>query len=328
MNSIEIFKTNKGETEIQVSFEKETVWLSLNQISSLFLKDKSVISRHLKNIYLENELEYTATVAKIATVQKEGKRSINRNIEFYNLDAILSVGYRVNSKIGTEFRKWATQKLKDYLIKGYAINKQLIEEQKNKLQLLEKEVDVLNQKVFETQKIFTDGFLNIISTYSKSFELLSKYDNDELSTDNLNKKIIYVVNYNDVKKTIQRLKDNLIQKGEAGELFGNEKDKSFAGILGSISQTIFGELAYPSIEEQAAQLLYSIIKGHAFSDGNKRIGSFVFVWFLNQNNFQFDENNQQKINDNTLVSLALAVAQSLPEQREIIIKLIINLIKN
>ncbi|MFT6895353.1 MAG: death-on-curing family protein, partial [Algoriphagus sp.] len=164
--------------------------------------------------------------------------------------------------------------------------------------------------------------------YSKSFELLNRYDSDELQLDHLSKEIIYVINYDDVRKAIHHLKSELIQKGEAGELFGNEKDDSFRGILGSISQTVFGELAYPTIEEQAAQLLYSVIKGHAFSDGNKRIGSFLFVWFLEQNSYHMDKRGIRKINENTLVALALAVAQSLPEQRDLMIKLIVNLIKN
>ena len=171
----------------------------------------------------------------------------------------------------------------------------------------------------------TEGFLSIITSYSKSFELLNRYDAGELSLENLNEQMI---NYNDVKSAISQLKSQLKQKGEVSELFGNEKDKSFEGLLGSISQTVFGQLAYPTIEEQAAQLLYSIIKGHAFSDGNKRIGSFVFVWFLEQNNFHLTKNGDRKINENALVALALVVAQSMPDQRETIIKLIVNLIKN
>ncbi|HLT54456.1 MAG TPA: Fic family protein, partial [Flavobacteriaceae bacterium] len=167
-----------------------------------------------------------------------------------------------------------------------------------------------------------------IGHYSKSFELLNKYDTEELSIDGLSEDVIYTINYEDVKKAIQELKNTLIEKREASNIFGNEKDNSFKGILGSVSQTVFGKLAYPTIEEQAAQLLYSIIKGHAFSDGNKRIGSFIFVWFLEQNNFHINEEGKRKIDDNALVALALAVAQSLPDQREIIIRLIINLIKN
>ena len=174
----------------------------------------------------------------------------------------------------------------------------------------------------------TDGFLSIISHYSKSFELLNKYDTQELTMDNLTDEVIYTINYEDVKSAIEQLKKNLISKGEAGELFGNEKDKSFKGILGSISQTVFEELAYPTVEEQAAQLLYSIIKGHAFSDGNKRIGSFVFVWFLERNNIHLTKEGERKISENSLVSLALAVAQSSTEQRDTIIRLIVNLIKN
>ncbi|PKG42547.1 RhuM family protein, partial [Psychroflexus sp. MES1-P1E] len=241
---------------------------------------------------------------------------------------IISVGYRVKSPLATEFRIWATSKLKEYLLKGYSVNQELLKENKTQIKELKTEINLLQEVAFQNQKQITDGFLSILSHYSKSFELLNKYDTDDLTLDSLNSEIIYVINYNDVKDAINQLKKNLKSKGEASELFGNEKDKSFEGVLGSISQTVFGELAYPTVEQQSAQLLYSIIKGHAFSDGNKRIGSFIFVWFLEQNNIHLTNEGDRKVNDNTLVALALAVAQSLPEQREIIIKLIINLIKN
>ena len=241
---------------------------------------------------------------------------------------VISVGYRVKSTIATEFRKWATAKIKEYLLKGYIINQELMSSQSEKIEELQQEINLIQEKSFQKQHLLTEGFLNIISRYSKSFELLNKYDSQELSIEGLSNDIIYIINYKDVKKAIGMLKSELIIKGEATGLFGNEKDKSFQGILGSISQTVFGELAYPSIEEQAAQLLYSVIKGHAFSDGNKRIGSFLFVWFLERNNYHLDSKGKRKINDNALVSLALAVAQSAPDQRAIIQKLIINLIKD
>jgi death-on-curing family protein len=246
----------------------------------------------------------------------------------YNLDVIISVGYRVKSQVGTEFRRWATKRLKEYLLKGYSVNKELLKKERNKVESLQKEVLTLNKELFETQKVLTDGFLSIISQYSKSFELLEKYDKDDLSSENLSNDVIYVINYEDVKKAIQSFRSDLMKKGEASDLFGKERDESFKGILGSISQTAFGELAYPTIEEQATQLLYSIIKGHPFSDGNKRIGSFIFVWFLEQNEHHLNNKGERKINDNTLVTIALTVAQSLPEQRETIQKLIMNLIKN
>lgn len=325
-----IFKPRNQDTEFQVVLDNETdtVWATQNQLVVLFGKAKGTISEHLKNIFDSGELDKNSTVRDFRTVQTEGTRKVTRSLTHYNLDVIISLGYRVNSKVGIEFRKWATKKLKEYLIEGYSVNQELLQKEQNKVQRLQKEISSLQEKVIKTQSNLTDGFLSIIENYSKSFELLNRFDTEELSIDGLNKEMIYTINYNDVKKAIQELKKTLIEKGEASDIFGNEKDKSFEGILGSISQTVFGELAYPTIEEQAAQLLYSIIKGHAFSDGNKRIGSFIFVWFLEQNNFHLKQSNTRKINDNTLVALALAVAQSLPEQRELMVRLIINLIKD
>ena len=324
------FTPSNGQLEFQVVLDSEldTVWATEKQITALFGKARRTIGEHINTIYTEGELDKESTWREFRQVQLEGKRKVGRTIAIYNLDMIISIGYKVKSPMGIEFRKWATKQLKDYLIKGYALNSKLLENQKDKITELEKELDFLNEKSFETQKSLTDGFLSIITHYSKSFELLNKYDTEDLSIDNLNDNIIYVINYTDVKRAIKELKQELMSKAEASPLFGNEKDDSFEGILGSISQTVFGNLAYPTIEEQAAQLLYSIIKGHSFSDGNKRIGSFIFVWFLEQNNFHLNKNRERKVNDNTLVALALAVAQSLPEQREIILKLIINLIKN
>jgi death-on-curing family protein len=325
-----VFKPKDAQTEFKVVLdgEHDTVWVTEQQIMDLFGKARRTIEYHIKNIYEEGELDKESTWREFRQVQKEGEREVSRKVSVYNLDVIISVGYRVKSQVGIEFRKWATQRIKEYLLRGYSINKELLKKEQDKVARLQKEISVLNEDFFETQKTLTEGFLSIISNYSKSFELLEKYDKDTLSSENLNNEVIYVINYNDVKKAIQRLKLGLIEKGEASELFGNERDQSFKGILGSVSQTVFGELAYPTIEEQATQLLYSIIKGHPFSDGNKRIGSFIFVWFLEQNNHHLNKNGERKINANTLVTLALTVAQSLPEQRETIQKLIMNLIKN
>lgn len=329
-NEIIVFKPEDGDTEFQVVLdgEHDTVWATEQQIMELFRKARRTIGEHIKNIYEEGELDKDSTWREFRQVQKEGNREVSRKVSVYNLDVIISVGYRVKSKVGVEFRRWATQRLKEYFLKGYAINQKLLQSEQNRIKLLQKEVNLLNRELLETQRTLTDGLLSIISHYSKSFKLLEKYDKDELSSENLNKEVIYTINYDDVKEAIQQLKSDLISKGEASHLFGNEKDNSFQGILGSVSQTVFGDLAYPTIEEQAAQLLYSIIKGHPFSDGNKRIGSFVFVWFLEQNNYHLNENRERKISDNTLVALALAVAQSVSEQKDTIKKLIMNMIKN
>jgi len=330
ISEIVVFKPSQGNNEFEIILDgkHDTVWVTEQQLVELFGKARRTIGEHIRNIYKEGELEKESTWRNFRQVQKEGERKVKRAVSAYNLDVVISVGYRVKSSVGTEFRKWATQRLKDYLVKGYAINSELLSKQGQKIIQLENQLDILRERTFESQRVLTEGFLDIISKYSKSFELLNRYDSEDLQLDNLSKEIIYVINYEDVKKAIHQLKRELVKKGEAGELFGNEKDDSFRGILGSISQTVFGELAYPTIEEQAAQLLYSVIKGHAFSDGNKRIGSFLFVWFLEQNSYHLDERGIRKINENTLVALALAVAQSSPEQRDLMIKLIVNLIKN
>ena len=326
-NELVVFKSTANETEFQIIFDgnKETVWASEQQIAEIFDRDRTGIGRHIKNIFKERELEENSVCANFAHTAEDGKKY---QVKHYNLDVIISVGYRVKSKIATEFRRWATKKIKEYLTQGYAINYDLLKKQQTKITNLENTIDNLRERMYENQEQLTDGWLSIITHYSKSFELLNQYDNEALSIENLSTDIIYVINYHEVKKVIGKLKNDLMAKGEASNLFANEKDSSFEGILGSISQTVFGQLAYPTVEEQAAQLLYSIIKGHAFSDGNKRIGSFLFVWFLEQNDFHLNGNGSRKINENTLVALALAVAQSLPEQRDMIVKLIINMVKN
>ena len=320
MNAIELYKSSNGETQIEVRFENETVWLSLNQISELFGRDKSVISRHLKNIYKESELNYSSTVAKNATVQTEGKRNITREIEYYNLDAIISVGYRVNSKQGTQFRIWATNRLKEYLIKGYSINQKRLTELNQLIQIISQSEDNTNQ-ISETK-----GLLNILTKYTKSFILLNQYDSNAIELKNLEENITYEIDYYEATTAIKELKGELIEQKEATELFGNQKDQSFEGILKSITQTFDGIHLYPTIEEQAANLLYFIIKNHPFSDGNKRIGAFIFVWFLEKNKHLLKNNGENKINDNALIALALLVAQSNPTEKELMIKLICNLI--
>ncbi len=324
-----VFKPEGGQTEFQVILdgEHDTVWATEQQIMDLFGKARRTIGAHINNIYEEGELDKTSTWREFRQVQREGNRDVTRAISIYNLDIIISVGYRVKSHVGTEFRKWANQKLKEYLLKGYSINHDLLEKEKSKVDLLQKELNLLSEEIIETREVLTDGLLSIISHYSKTFNLLDKYDRNEITSENLNDAVIYVIEYDDVKMAISKLKEDLIKKGEASDLFGKEKDESFRGILGSISQTVFGELAYPTVEQQAVQLLYSIIKGHPFVDGNKRIGSFVFVWYLEQNNYHLNNVGLRKVSNNTLVALALAVAQSPAEQKDSIKRLIMNLIK-
>jgi len=316
---IKIYKTGHG-TEIQVSLDKETVWLDAHLIAALFKVNRPAIVKHIHNIYRSGELKETSTCSKMEQVATDGKK---RKMNFYNLDAIISVGYRVNSKQATQFRIWATERLKEHLVNGYTINQKRLDQLQQTLQLIKQSGD--NDQLNLTE---AKGLLDILSYYTQSFVLLNKFDSQTLEEKNLNEKITYEINYKEATTAIDELKKQLIRKKEATSLFGNEKDQSFEGTLQSIVQTFDSKYLYPSIEEQASHLLYFIIKNHPFSDGNKRIGAFLFIWFLDKNKHRFKKSGEPKINDNALVAIALMVAQSDPSQKENIVKLIINLIND
>jgi len=322
MNEIILYQTGDNQAQVEVRFEGDTVWLNQKQIAHLFDKDSDTIGLHLKNIYLEEELDENSTTEFFSVVQTEGRRQVKRRLKFYNLDAILSVGYRVSSKKGTQFRQWATQRLKDHLVQGYTINQKRLDELRQTVQFIaEKAKDVAN--VDEAK-----GIMDIISQYTQSFVLLNQFDSNSIEPQRLNENITYEIKYAEAKKAVAELKRQLIDKKEATELFGNEKDNSFEGTLQSVVQTFAGQYLYSSIEEQAAHLLYFIIKNHPFTDGNKRIGAFMFVWFLEKNKHRFKRDGEIKINDNALVTLALLVAQSDPREKELMVKLITQLINS
>ena len=308
--------------------QQESVWLNLNQMVELFGRDKSVISRHLKNVYQTAELSEKSTVAKYATVQKEGDREIARQIEYYNLDAIISVGYRVNSKRGTQFRIWATNQLRDYILKGYAINeKRLLESQTAKLRELET-AHKLIQQALETKR--SEGYerelLKIISDYANTWFLLLQYDEEKLKIENVSAKPGKPLDYDEVMKAIIRFRKRLRSERQATDLFGVEVSHKLASVIGNIDQAFGGKALYPSIEERAAHLLYFCIKDHPFVDGNKRIGSLLFLLYLIQNNYLLNRRGERKINDTALVALALLIAESKPAQKDVIVKLVVNLI--
>lgn len=321
-NSVEIYQSANGETQISVKFEQESVWLSQSQMAILFDTTSENIGMHLKNIFIEQELREEATTKNFLVVRQEGNRKVNRSLKHYNLDAIISVGYRVKSKNATRFRIWATQRLKEYLVQGYSINHKRLEELGKIIKLIEN----AEQNTRESNE--TKGLLSILSEYAKSFVLLNQYDSNNLSFYPENKLLSYEIEYDEACEAIAELKKQLIKKGEATELFGNQKDKSFEGILKNIVQTFDGEYLYQGVEEQAAHLLYFVIKNHPFTDGNKRIGALLFVWFLQKNKHLLRSNGENKINDNTLVALALLVAQSNPAEKDLMVKLICNLIEN
>jgi death-on-curing family protein len=318
---IVIYENQNRNYEIQVRLENDTLWLSQRLMAELFEKDTDTVGLHIKNIFSEGELSEESTTEFFSVVQTEGKREVERKVKFYNLDVILSVGYRVSSKKGTQFRMWATQRLKDHLVKGYSINQKRLEQLQQTIQLISKSGNSESLSLSEAK-----GMLDIINNYTQSFIVLNQFDSNSLIADNLNENITYEIKYKEAFAAIAELKKQLIKRKHATEIFGNQKDESFKGILGNIVQSFGGEYLYRSIEEQAAHLLYFVIKSHPFSDGNKRIGAFLFVWFLEKNKHRFKKSGELKINDNALVALALLVAQSNPSDKELMVKLIINLV--
>ncbi|MGB3077351.1 MAG: virulence protein RhuM/Fic/DOC family protein [Chitinophagales bacterium] len=318
MNEIVIYRTPDKKTEVEVRFGNDTVWLTQAQMAVLFRQTKQNISLHINNCFKEKELRKISVVKDSLTTAADGKKY---KTKFYNLDVIISVGYRVKSIQGTQFRQWATQQLKNYLVQGYAINQKRLEELGKLVQLIDQGGKSENLQLTEAK-----GLLEILSNYTKSFVLLNQYDSHSIKIGKLNENISYEIQYDEAKTAIVELKKQLVEKKEATELFGNEKDESFLSSLQSIVQTFDGQYLYPSIEAQAAHLLYFVIKNHSFNDGNKRIGAFLFVWFLEKNKHRFKKYGELKINDNGLTAISLLVAQSKPEEKELMIQLIINLI--
>ncbi len=320
-SEIKIYKTEDGAAEIKVKLENETVWLSLQQLTELFQRDKSVISRHISNVFKEKELDRNSVVAKYATTASDGK---TYNVTYYNLDVIISVGYRIKSQRGTQFRIWASTILKDYLVKGYVLNEERLIKQKKELNNLKQSVkilgDVLNYKALTSDE--SKGLLQIISDYAYALDILDQYDYQKLTIKNTSGKETYQLMYEDAICQIK-----MVKKAHGNsDLFGNEKDNSFQSSIATIYQTFNGIDLYPSIEEKAANLLYFITKNHSFSDGNKRIAAFLFLYFLERNGVLFDQQGNKRIADNTLVALTLMIAVSKPDEKEIMIKVIVNLI--
>lgn len=324
-----LYKAKDGSQQIEVRLEEETVWLTQKQMAMLFGTTPQNITIHLNRVYKSGELQIVGTCKDYLQVQQEGRRQVTRKQQVYNLDAILSVGYRINTKRGTQFRQWATQRLKEHLVKGYTLNEKRLQQVAHNMQQLEQAVRIFQQIGSTDQLSSTEakGLLDIITNYTQSFVLLNKFDSNELAVGKLNENITYTIEYGEAVKAIAELKKQLVKKKEASALFGNERDGAFAGILNSVVQTFGGEYLYKSIEEQAAHLLYFVIKNHPFTDGNKRIGAFLFIWFLEKNRHRFKKSGELKINDNALVALALLVAQSNPDDKELMAALVVNMIK-
>lgn len=321
-NSIEIYRSQDGSVQLNVKLENETVWLTQSQMAELFGVDRTSIVRHIRNIYKSEELEENSTCAKNAQVRIEGQRQIVREIPYYNLDMIISVGYRINSKNATSFRRWATSVLKQYLIKGYVINQQLKLDRYNELKDV---VRLMGRAIGMQEKVTTDeysGLFNVISDYVYALDTLDHYDYQSLSIQQTTKNEPFRATYDNAMEAINALKD----KFGGSQWFANEKDDSFKSSIGQIYQTFGGEELYPSVEEKAAMLLYLVVKNHSFSDGNKRIAAMLFLWFLNNNRVLYAEDGHKRIADNTLVALTLMIAESRTEEKDVMVKVVVNLI--
>lgn len=319
-NQIIIYQTEDGQTQVDVRIENETVWLTQKQIAELFGTKRPAITKHLKNIYASEELDEGSTCSILEHMGNEGKQSYST--KYYNLDVILSVGYRVNSKNATRFRQWANNVLKQYLIKGYAVNERMRKEQIGELRQLVGMLGrtIQNQPLLSNDE--TNALFEVVTDYTYALDTLDNYDYERLSINKTTKEEPFHATYENAMEAI----DGLREKFGGSVLFGNEKDDSFKSSIGQIYQTFGGEELYPSVEEKAAMLLYLVTKNHSFSDGNKRIAATLFLWFLNGNRTLYHPDGSKRIADSTLVALTLMIAESRTEEKDVMVKVVVNLI--
>lgn len=321
---IVIYDSVEGRVQLEVTLEGGSLWLSHKSIAELLGKDVNTIAHHIAKIFEEEELKEIETSEIFSVMQKEGRRKIRREVKFYNLDLILSVGYRVNSKRGTAFRIWANNVLKEYLVKGYALNEKKLREKSEQLDALKQTMKLLNN-VVESKALNSDeatGLLKVVTDYTYALDVLDRYDHQLLTIEGTSPKGKFDITYPAAMEAIWGLKE----KFGGSALFGNEKDESFRGSLAAIYQTFDGADLYPSVEEKAANLIYFVVKNHSFSDGNKRIAAFLFVWFLEKNAILYRADGGKRIADNALVALTLMIAESKPEEKDIMTKVVVNLI--
>ena len=321
-NKIVIYQTDDGRTQIDVRLENDTVWLTQAQMAELFQKTPQNITMHIRNAYKEGELDENATCKEYLQVRMEGNRKVQRMQKFYDLDVIISVGYRVKSKRGTAIRIWARNVLKDYLVKGYAINDRIRREQISELRQLVQMVG----RTIQTQQLEKNdenqALFDIVVDYTYALDTLDDYDYERLSIEKTTQEDKFHATYESAMEAIKALRE----KFGGSTLFGNEKDDSFKSSIGQIYQTFGGKELYPSVEEKAAMLLYLVTKNHSFSDGNKRIAATLFLWFLNNNGILYREDGSKRLADNTLVALTLMIAESRTEEKEVMVKVVVNLI--
>ena len=321
-NQIVIYQSEDGQTQVDVRLENETVWLTQAQMVELFQTTKQNVSLHVGNVFKEGELEEKSTVKEYLTVQKEGERKVSRKVKYYNLDVIISVGYRVKSKRGTAFRIWANKVLKQYLMKGYAVNERMHKEQIGELRQLVGMLGrtIQNQPLLSNDE--TDALFKVVTDYTYALDTLDNYDYGRLTINKTTEEEPFHATYDNAMEAIYGLRD----KFGGSVLFGHEKDNSFKSSIGQIYQTFDGEELYPSVEEKAAMLLYLVTKNHSFSDGNKRIAATLFLWFLNGNHILYHPDGSKRIADSTLVALTLMIAESRTEEKDVMVKVVVNLI--
>ena len=318
-----VYEAPGGEVRVDVRLEHETVWLSQEQMAEVFGRERSVVTKHIRNVFKEGELDPGATSAKFAQVRSEGGRTVTREVDHYNLDVIISVGYRVKSQRGTQFRIWATRTLREHLVRGYTLDRQRFAQNAAELEA----ALTLVRRAAAGEVLTMDqgrGLVDVIARYTQTFLLLQRYDEGLLVEPKGNPGGVLPA-VDEARAAIARLEADLLARGEATDLFGREREDGLAALLGNLDQSVFGEPAYPTIESKAAHLLYFVIKNHPFADGNKRIGSFLFVDFLHRNGRLF-RNGEALINDVGLAALALLVAESAPKDKEVMIRLVMNML--
>ena len=323
-NSIVIYKTSNNQIDVDIDYKNDTLWLNVEKISDLFEKDRTTIQRHIKNIYKEGELEQDSTCAFFAQVQKEGSRNVTRQIPYYNLDVILAVGYRVSSKVATDFRKWATNVLKQYLVSGYAINEKRLAEKQEQIEVLRNSLNLLTRSIASQAKNINDAqnLAKVLEIFAKGLDLLDDYDNKTLATKGLTKREAVKISKDEYLELIAKMKPEF-----GSDVFANPKDESFDSSINQIYQTFGGEDCYSTLEEKAAMLLYMLVKNHSFTDGNKRIGAACFLHFLERNNMLY-QNGTPILDNATLFALTLLIASSKPEEKDTMKQVILSVLNS